>query len=516
VLQNVRYMAGVSGSALPVAPLGYLPEKFPVEAFFGPLPTGPKALTAEELKNPLEGSFASSLFLGPATDMAKRGVCSLVCQDTRYLFSCGNVGAATCCGQPFALHAYTAALVYPLLNPWDLYVAGSVMSGPIGSESYKRAVDAVSPAGCKVTPMRRSVPFPIIVNSRLIEADGHDSSWCAYEATPLYCGTPVDFSSAPGGAVGCGVVESFGAGSPPPASLPGGRRAVEDGEQVKVKPTTFTPLPFMVGSSAGDMFTYSMWQTSCLPYSAAQNVAMGGNALPVWSPADIASKNNGLRVLEDGGPCDCCGLLALLRRRAKRIFVQCCDGFDIAHIHDMGKASWWTAYWGQAKEHSVEKYSMNAADMNRLQQVFDAKYYEPFIHELKKKAKAGLPVTAELKLPVMENRFCGVEGGWEVHLLWTMPCRPAAFIDALPEATKQRMLQDPGKNTIDVSNETPFTASFGSYTMDVTRMEIELAAWTLLNGFPATTLRDFFGSATPRKKGEGEQESPCNTPSTAA
>merc|ERR1712046_34356 len=168
-------------------------------------------------------------------------------------------------------------------------------------------------------------------------------------------------------------------------------------------------------------------KTSCCQH------AMGGPTVPIWSPADITSKNNIEACFGDGGVTDSCGLLALLRRRCKKVIVQSCDSFsllDNATATQVGNVTWWASYFGCAEAGSLSGYSMTPEAMNKQSQVFDKASFQPLLDQFVEKGKAGKPMTVDVTLDVLDNPLCGVQGGWKVRLLWCFPFLSDGFRNA--------------------------------------------------------------------------------------
>lgn len=479
-MRNVRYVCSVSGATGTTGPFCFLPPQHSTTKFFGGIPSDPKTLVPDNMEKLAEGSLLWSIF--------ERGAGGSLCDLLSFTWD-------ETIGRWRHLNAYDQALTPMDLAAFDLFVEGSVMSAPVGTEAHKRAVDAVGPAGAKVLPMRSDAPFPILAGSRLIEAAGQHSKWCALECTPLYCGTPVDLPKAPGGHIGGGVVESFGFGAAAPRVLPGGRTAICDGEEVTVKPRTFVPLAKAVGISQADAYTH--YVPLVLPtQSSCCEQALGGPVLPMWSPADITSQNNCSASVGDGGPTDPCGLLALLRRRVKKVILQCCDGFSLLDAHTVSDCTWWTSYFGSLGAATLSSYSMSADDMVAQCHVFASTALQPLLDQLIEKGKRGAPMVADLTLDVLDNNLCGVKGGWQVRVLWCFPSLSQGFRSALPKDTQVLLERSQSRGSqSDLSSDFPYVPGDGNYTTPLTQMLAESTASDLINGVPEETFIDFFGRA---------------------
>lgn len=493
-MRRLRYMASISGSSPTMATLSYLPEDYSVAIFFGGAASDPKSLTPEALASAPEGSYLKTLFkLGdlnfkdPAADIAAVAVNQTIEADSH-------------------LRLYNEAITGVIFSDFGLWKYGAVMSMPVGTEPHQRAVAATSSANVCVQSLRQSMPFHIIGGSRLIKSDGSNSQWCSIEFTPLYCGTPINLPDAPGGPVGGGVVESFGFGSAAPASLPSSQGnstlAVGNEEEVEVSPRTFYPMVKAAGTSSADLYTADLVK-GFIEFPAKSpwmQRMLGGPTAPEWSPADIASGNNKQAVMGDGGPTDPCGLLALLRRRVSKVIVQCCDGFDILTTQNPADSTWWAAYFGAVSQSALNGYGQSPEHMNAQCKVFDTSALQPLVDKLVTLGNAGKPMAVDLTLPVLENRLCGVQGGWEVQLLWLFPGVPDAFKNALPTQTQALLASTASGSTGPFgvraslcAKNFPYSPSFALYTPELTRMIVEVMAFNLMDDSTRKQLNSFFG-----------------------
>jgi len=484
---RTRYVCSVSGATGVAGAFSFLPPQHSTATFFGGIPSKPDLLTPEKLERLADGSLLKAVFQTGAGGNSFSNFLGFAFDETL--------------GVSCHLSAYDQALGAQDLSAFNLFVEGSVMSAPSGTEAHKRSTEAVGPAGVKVLPMRADAPFPILAGSRLIHGNGDDSTWCSLEYTPLYSGTPIDLPNAPGGHVGGGVVESFGFNSAAPRSLPGGRTAVDDEEVVAVKPVNFVPLAKAVSVSQADIYTHV-----CCPHSSACCAnALGGPTQHMWSPADINSKNNRDAIVGDGGPTDCCGLLALLRRRVSKVIVQCCDAFDLVTAASPSEQTWWASYFGCVKAGALSGYAMTADRMNAQCQVFDTDEFQSLVDQLVAKGKRGDPMVADVTLNVRDNPLCGVQGGWKVRLLWCFPSLSEGFRHALPEATRELLKQPPPAGfREELSTDFPYVSSGASYSTRVVRLLAESTASNLVNGIGQEVFIEFFGVPP--------QQTPANLP----
>jgi hypothetical protein len=275
--------------------------------------------------------------------------------------------------------------------------------------------------------------------------------------------------------------------------LPDGRTAVHDGEEVTVKPKKFVPLAQAVGISQADIYTHDVPLILPAPTICCEEI-LGGPVVPMWSPADITSNNNRRAVVADGGPTDPCGLLGLLRRRTQKVIVQCCDAFNLLTTSSPGDNAWWAAYFGSVGAPPMSSYALSSDDMNAQCQVFDKTAFQPLVDQLVEKGRKGEPMVVDLTLDVRDNPLCGVQGGWQVRLLWCFPSLSDGFRKALLEST-QAMLQRPpsGFPSEDLSTDFPYVSSGAVYTHPVVRLLAESTASDLINGVAKETFVSFFG-----------------------
>lgn len=388
------------------------------------------------------------------------------------------------------------------------------MSTPIGTSGFKRAKNAVAPFGSCVTPMRADAPYPIIGASRLDVSSGHNSKWTSLEFTPMYCGTCFE-DDLDGGVLGGGAVESFGLGSRAPKDLRriSWRSASDIGPlKAKVEQRRFVPLAEAGGCSGGDLYTRpSSSIIPCLPnWTRRSALSLGASSFYLWSPKDLKSRWNREAIVADGALTDPSGLLALLRRRVKTVIMQCCDVSNIRDGQkDPGSNFWWPAYFGCVKDAAYGSYAMSAAEMNKKTKVFNESELQPLVDEMARKAEKGEPIVVDKTLSVLENKFSGVPGGWEVLILWCYPSISKPFKEALPKETQKLLERDPpnsmwskissavrlicGGTVCDLSKDVPYVPStMGNYTAPLARVLAETTAHSLRHGAGKKLLQELF------------------------
>lgn len=303
-------------------------------------------------------------------------------------------------------------------------------------------------------------------------------------------------AEAEGGAIGGGMIESFGFNSKAP-NLPDGRTAVNDGEEVMVKPNYWLPLAMAAGSSSGAPYVRLKAHTTI-----GQKL-IGGPTCELWSPADTTSSNNRVTNIADGGAVDNSAVLALLRRGVQHVVAQIAQQVAVTDP-DFTNHVWWPSLFGRATV-GMSNTSKDANALNTRSQVFDPEEYDKLMAEFKWKVEKGLPPVVEQTLEVRPNPRCGVNKNYKVHVLWVVAGVSPDFRSALPAETRQQLEKEPpawkSRTTgvlhllheqDDLDQHFPFNMTFyGDYSTRLVRMLAENTAYNLIEG-GGTSLKKFF------------------------
>lgn len=84
---------------------------------------------------------------------------------------------------------------------------------------------------------------------------------------------------------------------------------------------------------------------------------------------------------------------------------------------------------------------MNSFALCLFPQVFPAEAYEALWKDAHTRFQSGGPVWHRAQLPVMQNDFQGVQGGWSVDVIFVWNCLCSNFNEQLPEDTLTLMQQ---------------------------------------------------------------------------
>merc|ERR1712151_1465612 len=425
--------------------------------------------------------------------------------DAHVLFNHGFFGAfwgdcmcddLTRCAPP-RLRAWSQEVSAAYLKPFDLLEEGSVMSPPVGTLALQRASEAVKGTKAKVVSMRKDAPYPIIIANCQI-----DQQLLPLEFTPLYSGVPAAPDTGFSGKVGGGVVESFGIGSPAPASLPSGGTAAKNGEEVTVTPEKFVSLSFAAGASSAAI-------TEGLETVYAPKVvdeALGASQMQIWSPLDIRSKENGSAIVADGGGGGDIAILGLLRRGVKRIIVQLTTTTPVPCVNIDNPVAY---------QEAKEKYFKNEGYLaglfgldyelkpNKHKQVFDANLLDHlFKSAIAKTLDGGSVVVIQKTLSVLANTYYSVPGRlgnetYEVDVMWSFPDMSERFSQNLAPDTKKRFTV-PDSSLCDYICGSGITSNFpynvttaGNFEPALVRLLAENSAYNVLSGIDADVLEKF-------------------------
>jgi len=479
LLSKVRYVSSNSGSSWLNAPFSYLPADYDLDQFFdGGKPLGPAALSPERLEEMVSGSF---LDVASKAHPTKSGLEDLLKDDLLVV-------------EPTTMKSWNEAVTCAYLHRFGLYDAGSVMSTPVGTDGYARAVDAISETKARVTPLRQDAPFPIINCSELHDSSDAGGVWYPYEFTPLYSGIPMKHE-IDGASIGGGLIESFGVGATG-AYLPRGQKGIMEDSVVDMVPVYWCPLPFAAGTSSGAPYTKIDDPT--------QVRLVGGEVVPAWSPSDLSSHFNGFTVLADGGATDNTAVTALIRRSVKRI-IACLDMRHSPAEPNFASFEKWPSLFGRAETGVTVN---DPAPLNARSQIFESAAFDELIDRARQCVVAGKPAVVHQNLEVLANPRCGVAGGYRVEMCWIFNALSDNFKGALPVET-QALLNAPAPlwrqqadrdlahilvENEDLDDSFPHSTTFvGNYTRRLIRMHSELMAYNLLEGVGEKKLKKIFG-----------------------
>lgn len=497
-LSKVRYISSNSGSSWVNAPLSFLPESDPLDTFLGAVKgvatsvKQPSELTIDVLEKQAstEGSFAKAAgdAQAPTTLFSMRAwVTGLDWND----------GIMKGFLAPFELFKPDAVMCPPVGTEGHRNAEAAVAKRGKGSVMPMRkgaAFPIIVAASHQRDTVMPSEGHPAVdgqPNEKGADGGVLDAciggkkpvnclDWHEIEFTPLYCGIPSQgtsgvkgnywWSDSESATFGGGFIETFGFGSKKALSLPGGRKEVEHGERVDVElpalpdwkdRSTIASLSFAAGTSSSAVsvglvsfftsgeYTLTNWSRNV---ALSLNEYTGGVDMHLWSPADITSKNNRPTVLSDGGPIDNAAVLPLLRRGVKTVIchIAVTAPLDEGHMDAFS----WPSLFGCATDSAGKRGGNVSAQVfpsekfDDLLELFAKRYNKDYKDGENKKGdgekKKGdgehpsdLCPVVEQKLQVLRNDICGVEGGYEVRMVWCLGGLSASFKNALPEETRE-------------------------------------------------------------------------------
>ena len=335
------------------------------------------------------------------------------------------------------------------------------VAGPVATRvaAQAPAIPFMAAAG---TPDR---PFPILVGSMLAPNTTHP--YRPVEFTPLYVATPgrdppavegelgggkdgtgkADPQAAAGGTyppVGGMAIEPLGLNSYPPPAGTVPRASPAGAATIEARSRFVVPLATMVGVSS------SFVAQGLRPEGDAAEDLTGTETLWYWAPSRDGRGFEGREWgFADGGGVDNTAIIPLLRRGVRRIVAGTAS--SVAADNAKTNATAWAAsQWDVAglfgavprEAPGIKRGRVNGMrvdDFNAFMQVFETGGYERLYGAISAAVAEGRPATYRLKAKVLPNAWQGVEGGYDVDLLWlfNQPC--AEFERALPAETRDAL-----------------------------------------------------------------------------
>lgn len=144
-----------------------------------------------------------------------------------------------------------------------------------------------------------------------------------------------------------------------------GRRQFCPCVRMHLTPKHVVPLAFAAGTSSNAPYVDLDAKTT------DEQRELGGATLPLWSPADITSKDNRDTILADGGAVDNLAMLPLFRRGVKNVICHIA-GTTSVNDADFASAAWWPSLFGCAKS---APSAVGVDNLNMRTKVFHS---EPF------------------------------------------------------------------------------------------------------------------------------------------
>ena len=379
LLNKARYISGVSGSSFILAPFTYLPGSWTDKTFLGPI-IPPEDVTANHLKQTDRNSFSHAIANSILIDDFIKNAASLAGDET-----------------------FSRTIGDNFLNRFDLDSLQRFFSYDQKSVSSILEHNAVMSASdfYQVRPGR---PY-LIINSLILKTsnDPPTPRRIPFESTPLYVGVRALHKGAGsnGRDIGGGYIEPFGFDSDAPDDPQNASSRVK--VRLGVSRHRYT-LSDVIGSSGA------------APAEVLAKIGLNFLGFPefkYWPLTNISETGEKEYEFADGGILENLAIMPLLMRKVNRIivFINTKDellGGELGRINNSIPP-----LFGQTP----------GFDTNI---VFPKAKYQALVDGLKAAKDAGKSVLFKDKYQVQDNAHYGVEGGWEVEVLWVYnECVPA-------------------------------------------------------------------------------------------
>jgi hypothetical protein len=382
----------VSGSSFILTAFTYLPGSWTDKTFLGPI-IPPEDVTVDHLRRTDRNSFAHAIANSVLVDDFLKNAARLAGDET-----------------------YSRAVGDSFLNPFGLDSLQRFFSFDQKSVSMilRHNPDMTEDDFYQVRPGR---PY-LIVNSIILKTsnDPPFPRRILFESTPLYVGTRNLHKEAGSNRrdIGGGYIEPFGFDSDAPDKAPNQSNRVR--VRLGVSRHRYTLSDVIGSSGAAPAKTLAQIGLSIL----------GFPEFKYWPLTRIGQTSAKEYEFGDGGNLENLGVMPLLMRKVKRIivFVNTRDellGGDIGQINTSIPP-----LFGQ-----TPRFQLNL--------VFPKVKYASLVQGLLAAKQAGGTVLFKDRYLVQENTHYGIEGGWEVEVLWVYNERVSAWEKELP-ARIRRMI----------------------------------------------------------------------------
>lgn len=150
----------------------------------------------------------------------------------------------------------------------------------------------------------------------------------------------------------------------------------------------------------------------------------------------------------DGGICENSGLLPLLARRARKVVQVVASDKGLATSIDWCKdrsEEEWQEIHGTCADSaclvsSFFGYKARAFLNNKVRNlVFPRERAQPFFCRLQTLKRSGKPAVFTETFPVLENQWYGIEGGYDVEVLFVILEKSSEFEEKLPSSTQEML-----------------------------------------------------------------------------
>jgi hypothetical protein len=392
LLRNVRYLSCVSGGSWASVPFTYLNDNWTDEMFLGQV-IPPRDLTVEALKKTDRNSFGHLISNSIIIDDFFGNVFRFAGDET-FSRAIGDIFLEPLeidsLKRSFSLNSVSVANILkknPRLNEDDFYT------------------------------VRAGRPF-LIVNSTILRVDNPEElpRRIHFETTPLYAGARVFHAGAGSNGLnlGGGYIEPLGFDSDEPNDPP-------DNDQV---------VNVRLGASR-HLYTLSdvAGTSGAAPAEVLAKFGLDWVGFPEfrhWSVPDTEKTRAKEYTFGDGGILENLGIMPLLMRKVERIVV-------FINTKSRLKGG------GEDEINDSIRPLFGQTPLFSLNHVFPEDMYADLVENLLVKKEAGQTVMHKARYPVREAPHYGIEGGWEVDVLWVYNERVKEWEDRLPANIRKKI-----------------------------------------------------------------------------
>jgi len=365
LLDQVRYISAVSGGSWACIPFTYLPESWMDKTFLG-TQIPPEMINAEYLlktdRNSYAHAVANSIILDDIIEQA-----ALLAGDETFSRAAGEIFLT-----PFNINSLSQFFSFD----------ESAVNGILTRNDNMRATD--------FQLVRPGRPFLIVGGIFIREQNDYPHDRLPFEMTPLYVGINQLYEKAGSNRrpIGGGYVEPFAFDSDETDRF-------SSGHPVKVR----------LGPSR-HRFTLSdmMGVAGAAPAEVLAQLGIDFVGFPefkYWPPVSPKTRAKEYNF-GDGGILENLGVMPLLRRKVKKIILFVNTQHPLAH---------------KSINESIPPLFGQTPDF-MVNHVFPGQQYRDLFGELLAKKASGKTVMHQDQYTVLSNPFHGIEGGWEVEVLW--------------------------------------------------------------------------------------------------
>lgn len=384
LLPRIRYLSGVSGGSWAAVPFTYLPDDWNDETFLG-MTIDPEDLTEDHLRNLDRNSFIYAVSDSVIIDNFLKNAAQFAGDET-FSRALGDI----------FLNRFGLDSLKRLFGFNALTVDAAVNRNPKAQRSDFYTV-------------RSGRPYLIVGGTILrLQNDPSLPDKVQIEMTPFYTGVfPVHKRAGSRNQnIGGGYIESFAFDSDAPERRPDAKNEVS--VRLGASRHRFTLSDVIGTSGAAPAETLDRLNLDWL----------GFPEFKYWPVVKARGQSLKAREYEfgDGGHLENLGVMPMLLRKVKRIVVFVNTKHSLNGPDDIND--------------SIPPLFGHRFPKN---QVFPKERYDPLVEALVAKKTADKTVMHRERYPVQENAFYGIEGDWEVEVLWVYNERVKDWEKRLPQ-----------------------------------------------------------------------------------